>query len=149
MALIVQLHDGLAINKCALDKPKFSIGRSPNCDIFIDDTVVSSEHAVIEMIENPDAAGTAKNEADGDLVQLHFKIEKDKISDVRMKVMGCVAAIASTSMLTEMVKKKTVEEAKSITKEMLTEKLGGLPENKIRCSLTCIDALQEAFQNRK
>ena len=60
MALIVQLHDGLAINKCALDKPKFSIGRSPNCDIFIDDTVVSSEHAVIEMIENPDAAGKAE-----------------------------------------------------------------------------------------
>ena len=60
MALIVQLHDGLAINKCPLDKPKFSIGRSPDCDIFIDDTVVSSEHAVIEMIENPDAAAEAE-----------------------------------------------------------------------------------------
>lgn len=60
MALIVQLHDGLTINKCALDKPKFSIGRSPDCDIFIDDTVVSAEHAVIEMIENPDAAGEAE-----------------------------------------------------------------------------------------
>ena len=60
MALIVQLHDGVAINKCQLDKPKFSIGRSPDCDIFIDDTVVSSEHAVIEMIENPDVAGEAE-----------------------------------------------------------------------------------------
>jgi pSer/pThr/pTyr-binding forkhead associated (FHA) protein len=60
MALIVQLHDGVAINKCSLDKPKFSIGRSPDCDIYIDDTVVSSDHAVIEMIENPDAAAEAE-----------------------------------------------------------------------------------------
>ena len=55
MALIVQLHDGVAINKCPLDKPRFRIGRSPEGDIFIDDGVVSSEHAVIEKIENPDA----------------------------------------------------------------------------------------------
>jgi len=60
MALIVQLHDGAAINKCRLDKPKFSIGRSPDCDIFIDDAVVSSEHAVIERIENMDTTGEAK-----------------------------------------------------------------------------------------
>ena len=100
-------------------------------------------------LKNPDAVGTAKNEVDGDQVQLHLKIEKNQITDVKMKVMGCVAAIASTSMLTEMVKKKSVGEVKSITKEMLTDKLGGLPENKIRCSLTCIDAIQEALQNRK
>jgi len=55
MALIVQLHEGVAINKCPLDKPRFRIGRSPEGDIFIDDSVVSSEHAVIEKIENPDA----------------------------------------------------------------------------------------------
>jgi pSer/pThr/pTyr-binding forkhead associated (FHA) protein len=54
MALIVQLHDGVAINKCPLDKPQLSIGRSPNCDIFIDDAVVSSVHAIIEKTENPD-----------------------------------------------------------------------------------------------
>ncbi len=60
MALIVHLHEGLAINKCQLDKPKFSIGRNPECDIFIDDAVVSSEHAVIEMRENPDAAVEAE-----------------------------------------------------------------------------------------
>jgi pSer/pThr/pTyr-binding forkhead associated (FHA) protein len=55
MALIVQLHEGVAINKCPLDKPKFRIGRNPDGDIFIDDSVVSSEHAVIEKIENSDA----------------------------------------------------------------------------------------------
>jgi len=100
-------------------------------------------------IENPNAVGTAKNEVDGDQVQLHLKIEDEKIVDVKMKVMGCVAAIASTSMLTEIIKEKSIDEAESITKEMLTKSLGGLPENKIRCSLTCIDALQEALQNRK
>jgi len=55
MALIAQLHDGVAINKCPLDKPKLTIGRSSDCDIFIDDAVVSTEHAVIEKVENPDS----------------------------------------------------------------------------------------------
>jgi len=57
MALIVQLHEGVAINKCPLDQPRLRIGRSPECDIFIDDAVVSSEHAVIEKIENADSKG--------------------------------------------------------------------------------------------
>jgi len=56
MALIVQLHDGVAINKCRLDKPKLKIGRSSQCDIFIDDAVVSTDHAVIERLENPQSA---------------------------------------------------------------------------------------------
>jgi pSer/pThr/pTyr-binding forkhead associated (FHA) protein len=51
MAFIVQLHDGVAINKCTLNKPKLSIGRSSQCDIFIDDAVVSTTHAVIERVE--------------------------------------------------------------------------------------------------
>jgi len=55
MALIAQLHDGVAINKCPLDKPKLTIGRSSDCDIFIDDAVVSTEHAVIEKVENADS----------------------------------------------------------------------------------------------
>jgi len=60
MALIVQLHEGVAINKCPLDKPKLSIGRSPQCDIFIDDAVVSVEHAVIETVKNPDSENAAE-----------------------------------------------------------------------------------------
>lgn len=99
-------------------------------------------------LENPDAVGTAKNEVDGDQVQFHLRIEEKKITDVKMKVMGCVAAIASTSMLTEMVKNKSVDEALSISKDELTEALGGLPERKIHCSLTCIDALQEALSEQ-
>ncbi|CAB1061283.1 hypothetical protein D1BOALGB6SA_6056 [Olavius sp. associated proteobacterium Delta 1] len=53
MALIAQLHDGVAINKCPLDQPKLTIGRSSDCDIFIDDVVVSTEHAVIEQVDSP------------------------------------------------------------------------------------------------
>jgi pSer/pThr/pTyr-binding forkhead associated (FHA) protein len=56
MALIAQLHDGVAINKCPLDKPQLTIGRSSDCDIFIDDAVVSTRHACIEKIEHPDSA---------------------------------------------------------------------------------------------
>ena len=59
MALIVQLHEGVAVNKCPLDQPRLRIGRSPECDIFIDDAVVSTEHAVIERIESPDSKETA------------------------------------------------------------------------------------------
>ena len=57
MALIVQLHEGVAVNKCPLDQPRLRIGRSPECDIFIDDAVVSTDHAVIERIESPDSKG--------------------------------------------------------------------------------------------
>jgi len=99
-------------------------------------------------LENPDGVGTAKNEVDGDQVQLHLQIKGGKIVDVKMKVMGCVAAIASTSLLTEMVKGRTLEEAEAITREELTDRLGGLPEQKKRCSLTCIDALREAIGRR-
>ena len=56
MALLAQLHDGVAINKCRLDKPQLTIGRSSSCDIFIDDAVVSTLHAVIEKVEPPDDA---------------------------------------------------------------------------------------------
>jgi pSer/pThr/pTyr-binding forkhead associated (FHA) protein len=59
MALIVQLHEGVAVNKCPLDQPRLRIGRSPECDIFIDDAVVSTEHAVIERIESTDSKETA------------------------------------------------------------------------------------------
>ena len=100
-------------------------------------------------MEKPDVIGHAKNEVDGDLVQLHFQIENDTIVDIKMKVMGCVAAIASTSLLTELIKGKRIQEAIRISKEDLNKQLGGLPENKVRCSLTCIDALQAAFSGEE
>ena len=91
------------------------------------------------------ASGAAKNEADGDQVQLHLEISGNRIRRARMKVMGCVAAIASTSLLTVLIEGRSVEDAMGLTKESLTGALGGLPENKVRCSLTCIDALRHAL----
>ena len=98
----------------------------------------------IGALKNPDAAGMAKNEVDGDKVQIHLKIEQSRITVVKIKVMGCVAAIAAASMYSEMIKNQTIENAQKISREDLSEQLGGLPEHKIHCSLTCIDAFHHA-----
>jgi NifU-like protein involved in Fe-S cluster formation len=101
----------------------------------------------VGVLKNPDRTGIAKNEADGDQVQLHFRLNDKTIVDVKMKVMGCVAAIAATSLFTELIHGKTIDEARAVDKEALAERLGGLPEQKIRCSLTCLEAFQNAFSN--
>jgi NifU-like protein involved in Fe-S cluster formation len=97
-------------------------------------------------LERPDASGSAKNSGDGDHVQLHLQICRGVIEDVRIKVAGCVAAIASASFLSEWLRGKSVTEALALPKEDLAELMGGLPEQKIRCSLTCLDALRIAFE---
>jgi NifU-like protein involved in Fe-S cluster formation len=99
----------------------------------------------IGEIDHPDAAGEAKNEADGDRVVLTLRIRDGVIEQARVKVMGCVAAIASASYFTEWMQGRTVAEAAGLTKEALAERMGGLPENKIRCSLTCVNALHDAL----
>jgi len=98
----------------------------------------------IGEIEHPDAVGEAKNEADGDRVRLTLRIRDGRIEDARVKVMGCVAAIASASFFTEWMRGKTVSEAADLTEAELAERMGGLPEHKIRCSLTCVAALRDA-----
>jgi nitrogen fixation NifU-like protein len=100
-------------------------------------------------LERPDAVGTAKNPSDGDRVQLHLRIRGARIEDVRIKVMGCVAAIAAASFFSEMIKGKTVDEALSVSKEDLSERMGGLPAHKVRCSMTCVDALGNALRGRR
>ncbi|MBN1894844.1 iron-sulfur cluster assembly scaffold protein [bacterium] len=97
-------------------------------------------------LENPDASGEAANASDGDRVQLQLRIRDGFISDVRFRVMGCVAAIAAASCLSEMLIGKSPEEAAAISKTDLVQKLGGLPEAKIKCSLTCINALHAALK---
>lgn len=99
----------------------------------------------IGEIENPDGVGEAKNEADGDHVRLTLRIRDGRIEDSRVRVMGCVAAIASASFFTEWIRGKTPAEAAALTEAELAERMGGLPEHKIRCSLTCVAALRNAI----
>ena len=100
-------------------------------------------------LEFPDAEGTSENSADGDRVQFHLRIKDGIIIDVRMKVMGCVAAIASASFFSEWIRGKSEHDALAVSKEDLAGMMGGLPEHKIRCSLTCVDALRNALQKEK
>lgn len=105
-------------------------------------------------MKNPDAIGEAGNLLCGDVMRIYLKIKKSKkgeiISDIRGEVFGCIVAIANTSMLTTMVKGKTLEEAMKIEKEELIKKLGGrdkIPPIKYHCSILALDALHEAIYN--
>ena len=98
-------------------------------------------------LENPDAVGEAKYEAHGDIIKLFIKIEDNVISDIKFKTFGCGAAIATSSMVTELAKGKDLEEAKEISNEMVAEALDGLPSEKLHCSNLAADALLEAINN--
>jgi len=83
----------------------------------------------------------------GDMMKIYIKVEDGRIADIRFKTFGCGAAVASSSMATEMVKGKTIEEALAITKEDIVQALGGLPEPKIHCSVLATDALHKAIED--
>lgn len=89
-------------------------------------------------------AETASPEC-GDLTRIYLKIEDNRIVDIRFQTLGCAAAIASSSMATEMVRGKTLEEAWELTKNDVVDALGGLPEPKIHCSVLAEDAIRTAI----
>ncbi|MDN5327186.1 MAG: nitrogen fixation protein NifU [Moorella sp. (in: firmicutes)] len=102
-------------------------------------------------IENADGVGQVGNPVCGDIMRLYIKVEDDIIKDVKFKTFGCGAAIATSSMVTEMVKGKTVEEALKISNAAVAEALDGLPPQKMHCSNLAADALHKAiedYQNR-
>ncbi|MBD3168211.1 MAG: Fe-S cluster assembly scaffold protein NifU [candidate division Zixibacteria bacterium] len=98
-------------------------------------------------LDGANAVGDVGNPACGDMMRLYLKIEDGKIADAKFKTFGCGAAIASSSMLTEIIKGMTIEEAKKVTNEQVNEQLGGLPPVKIHCSLMAEEALKAAFEN--
>jgi NifU-like protein len=99
-------------------------------------------------IENPDGVGEEGSLACGDMLKLTFKLDKDgRIADIKFKTFGCASAIASASIMTEMVKGLTIEEAEKITNKDIVDKLGGLPEQKMHCSVMGMEALQAAIAN--
>jgi nitrogen fixation NifU-like protein len=96
-------------------------------------------------IEGADGIGTVGNAACGDIMKIYIKVEDGHIVDARFKTFGCGAAIATSSMVTEMVKGKTVEEALTISKQQVAEALDGLPPVKMHCSNLAADALKAAI----
>jgi nitrogen fixation NifU-like protein len=100
-------------------------------------------------IESPDGVGKLGNPACGDVMKIYISVEDDKIRDIKFETMGCAAAIAVSSAMTEIVKGKSLDEADKITKDEVVEYLGGLPRMKIHCSALGIDALKEAIKNYK
>lgn len=98
-------------------------------------------------IENADGVGEVGNAKCGDIMKMYLKIDKDTnvITDVKFKTFGCGAAIATSSMATEMIKGKTLEEAMLITNKQVIEELGGLPSAKIHCSVLAEEAVKSAI----
>jgi len=99
--------------------------------------------------EIPDADGVGKvgNPACGDIMALYIKVKDGRIADARFKTFGCGAAIATSSMVTELVKGKTIEEALKISKKSVADALEGLPPTKMHCSNLAEDALRAAIQD--
>ena len=98
-------------------------------------------------IENPDGIGTVGNETCGDIMQISLRIVDDVIVDAKFKTFGCAAAIATSSTATEMVKGLTVDEALKVTNKIVIEKLGGLPAQKIHCSVLAEEAIKKAIED--
>ena len=100
-------------------------------------------------IPDADGVGTVGNAVCGDIMQMYIKVKNDIIEDIKFKTFGCGAAIATSSMATEMVKGKSIDEALKLSNKQIAEALGGLPPVKMRCSVLAADALREAINDYK
>ena len=98
-------------------------------------------------IPNADGVGTVGNPVCGDLMTMYIKVKDDRIEDVKFKTYGCGAAIATSSMTTELAKGKKLDEAMKITRASVADSLGGLPKVKMHCSNLAADALHAAIEN--
>ena len=98
-------------------------------------------------IENADGIGKVGNPVCGDIMNLYLRVENNVITDAKFKTFGCGAAIATSSMVTELVKGKTIDEALAITNRAVAEALGGLPPIKMHCSVLAEEALQSAIDD--
>jgi len=96
-------------------------------------------------IENPDGLGKVGNPVCGDVMWLYIKVKGGKISNVKFETFGCAAAIATSSMITELAKGKTIARALALSRDNILKELGGLPPIKVHCSMLAIDALHAAI----
>jgi len=100
-------------------------------------------------IPDADGVGTVGNPVCGDMMTIYIKVEDDKIADIKFKTFGCGAAVATSSMVTELAKGRTLEEAMKITRADVAQELGGLPPIKMHCSNLAADALHSAIEDYK
>ncbi len=100
-------------------------------------------------LEDADAEGTVGNPVCGDMMTMYIKVKDDRIEDVKFKTFGCGAAIATSSMTTELAKGKTLDEALEISRQDVADALDGLPLVKMHCSNLAADALHEAINSYK
>ena len=99
------------------------------------------------VIENADGVGEVGNAKCGDIMKIYLKIEDDIIEDARFETFGCASAIASSSMATELIKKRPVSEALALTNQAVVEALDGLPAHKVHCSVLAKEAIEKALQD--
>ncbi len=101
----------------------------------------------VGIIENADGVGEVGNPVCGDIMKIYLKIDNDVISDVKFETFGCGSAIASSSMATELIKGKTIQQALAITNKAVTQALDGLPVHKIHCSVLAEEAIKKAVKD--
>ncbi len=101
------------------------------------------------QIKNADAVGEVGNPICGDVMKIYLKIKNNIIEDIKFETLGCAAAIAVSSVLTDLAKGKKLDQALNITKENIIKELGELPNPKIHCSMLGIDALKKAIEKYK
>lgn len=101
----------------------------------------------VGVIENADGVGTVGNATCGDIMKMYLKIDNGVITDAKFQTFGCAAAIATSSTATEMIKGKTVEEAEKLTNADVVDSLGGLPAQKMHCSVLAEDAIRAAIKD--
>jgi nitrogen fixation NifU-like protein len=98
-------------------------------------------------MENPDGVGQVGNPVCGDIMKMYIKVKDNVIADVKFQTFGCGAAIATSSMATELIKGKTLEEALKLTNKAVAEALDGLPKVKLHCSVLAEEAVQAAIND--
>ncbi len=98
-------------------------------------------------MKNPSAVGEVGNPSCGDVMKIYIKVKDNKIKNIKFETMGCIAAIATSSMITEIAKGKTLEKAKKITNQDVAKSLGSLPPIKMHCSNLAAEALHKAIKN--
>ena len=101
----------------------------------------------VGSIENADGVGEVGNAKCGDIMKMYLKIKDNKIEDVKFETFGCGSAIASSSMATEMIKGKTIDEALAVTNKDVVDALGGLPAHKLHCSVLAEEPVKSAVKD--